>query len=160
LVKRYLRQRWEAGERNGAVLWAELKAQGYPGSLRSVYRRLALWHDHPRQYQPAASPESVSPAPLDGLTPGKIIGWMVARPGTLSWEAQEQLDRLCQLDSTLAQARELTQCWLDLIRSHTDEGLDRWLKDERASTVRQFLPFARSIEQDKAAVQREKSSER
>jgi hypothetical protein len=26
---RYLRQRWEAGERNGTVLWEELKAKGY-----------------------------------------------------------------------------------------------------------------------------------
>jgi hypothetical protein len=36
-----LRKRWEAGERNSTVLWEELKVQGYTGSLRSVYRRLA-----------------------------------------------------------------------------------------------------------------------
>ncbi len=38
---RYLRERWEAGEHNGTLLWEELKAQGYTGSSRSVYRRLA-----------------------------------------------------------------------------------------------------------------------
>ena len=26
---RYLRERWEAGERNGTLLWEELKAKGY-----------------------------------------------------------------------------------------------------------------------------------
>jgi transposase len=94
----------------------------------------------------------VSPTPLDGLTPGKVIGWILARPEELSSESKEQLDRLCELDSTLAQARDLTHSFLDLIRSHTDEGLDRWLKDVRASTVRQLLPFVRGVEQDKAAV--------
>jgi transposase len=31
-------KRWQAGERNGLVLWRELKAQGYTGTDRSVYR--------------------------------------------------------------------------------------------------------------------------
>lgn len=149
---RYLRKRWEAGEHNGTVLWEELKTQGYSGSARSVYRRLALWRDHPSQLQSAASPALVSPTPLDGLTPGKVIGWILARPEELSSESKEQLDRLCELDNTLTQARDLTHSFLGLIRAHTDEGLDRWLKDVRASTVRQLLPFVRSIEQDKAAV--------
>ncbi|MBA3823100.1 MAG: hypothetical protein H0X24_04225 [Ktedonobacterales bacterium] len=39
----YLRERWEASEHNGTVLWEELQAQGYHGSMRSVYRRLASW---------------------------------------------------------------------------------------------------------------------
>jgi transposase len=77
---------------------------------------------------------------------------MVARPEALAPEAQEQLDRLCQMDSQLSQARELTHGFLDLIRHHTGEGLDTWLKDVRASTVREFLPFARSVERDKAAI--------
>lgn len=56
------------------------------------------------------------------------------------------------MDDTLAQARELTHDFLDLIGHQSNEGLDTWLKDVRASTVRQFLPFARSIERDKAAI--------
>jgi transposase len=62
------------------------------------------------------------------------------------------LDRITQLDGTLAQARELTHAFLDLIRHHSGEGLDTWLKDARASTVRGFLTFARSVERDKAAI--------
>jgi len=34
----------------------------------------------------------------------------------------------------------------------TGEGLDTWLKDVRASTLREFLPFACSIKRDKAAI--------
>jgi transposase len=77
---------------------------------------------------------------------------MVARPGTLSQVAQEQLDRLCQMDSQLSQARELNHGFLDLIRQHSGEGLDSWLKDVRTSSVREFLPFARGVERDKTAI--------
>ncbi len=149
---RYLRERWEAGERNGTVLWEELKTQAYTGSSRSVYRRLATWRDRPRKLGLPTSPGSVPRSPFEDVTPGKIIGWMVARPETLSPEAQEQLDRLCQMDGTLAQARELTHGFLDLIRHHSGEGLDSWLKDVRASTIPEFLSFARSVERDKAAI--------
>ncbi len=149
---RYLRQRWDAGERNGAVLWEELKAQGYTGSNRSVYRRLAKWRDHPQKLGLPTSPGSVPRSPFEDVTPGQVIGWIVARPETLTSEAQKQLDRLCQMDGTLAQARELTQRWLDLIRHHSGEGLDAWLKDVRTSSVREFLPFARSVERDKTAI--------
>jgi len=134
---RYLRERWEAGERNGTVLWEELKTQGYTGSSRSVYRRLATWRDHPRKPAVPAASGSVPRSPLEDVTPGQVIGWMLARPGTLTPQAQ---------------ARELTHGFLDLIRHHSGEGLDTWLKDVRASTVREFLPFARSVERDKPAI--------
>ncbi len=37
---RYVRARWEAGERNGLTLWEEIQEQGYTGSSRPVYRYL------------------------------------------------------------------------------------------------------------------------
>ena len=148
----YLRQRWEAGERNGTVLWEELKAKGYRGSMRSVYRRLAKWRDHPRKPGLPVSPGSVPRSPLEDVTPGQVIGWMLARPEMLSPKAQEQLDRITQMDEILAQARELTHGFLHLIRHHSSEGLESWLKDVRASRIREFLTFARSIERDKPAI--------
>ena len=56
------------------------------------------------------------------------------------------------MDGQLALARELTHGFLDLIRRHNGEGLDTWLKDVRASTIGEFLAFARSVQQDKAAI--------
>ncbi len=149
---RYLRERWDAGERNGIVLWEELKTQGYQGSMRSVYRRLTKWRDHPRQPGLSASLGSLPRSPLEGVTPAKIIGWMLARPEMLSRRTQEQLDQLCQMDDQLAQARELTHGFLELIRRQSTKGLDSWLKNVRASGIPQFLSFARSVEQDKAAI--------
>ena len=56
------------------------------------------------------------------------------------------------MDEILAQARALTLGFLHLIRHHSSEGLESWLKDVRASRIREFLTFARSIERDKAAI--------
>jgi len=77
---------------------------------------------------------------------------MLARPGTLSPEAEAQLDQITQMDNTLAQARELTHGFLDLIRRQSGEGLDNWLKTVHASPVRQFHIMARSLERDKSAI--------
>jgi transposase len=148
----YLRERWEAGEHNGTVLWEELKVQGYTGSQRSVYRRLTKWREQPRKRGLPTSPESAPRSPLEDVTPGQMIGWMLARPGMLSPEAEARLDQITQMDGTLAKARELTHRFLDLIRHHSGEELDTWLKDARASTVREFHTFARSLERDKPAI--------
>jgi transposase len=140
---RYLRERWDAGERNGTVLWQALKDQGYKGSMRAVYRRLEKLREHSA---------SLPPSPLDGVTPAKIIGWILARPETLDQQTQEQLDQLCQMDDQLALARELTHGLLDLVRHQSTEDLESWLKKARNSGIRQFFSFASSIEQDKAAI--------
>ena len=148
----YLQTRWEAGERNGTVLWEELKAQGYTGSSRSVYRRLAAWRHHPRKSEVPLLAVVAPHLPFEGVTPGKVIGWMLARPETLSSKTREQFERITQMDDTLTQARELTRGFLNLIRHHNSKGLESWLNDVRASTLREFRLFARSLEQDKDAV--------
>jgi transposase len=56
------------------------------------------------------------------------------------------------MDNQLAQARELTHDFLGLVRHQGTEDLETWLKKARTSGIRQFLSFARSIEQDKAAI--------
>jgi transposase len=117
-----------------------------------IYRRLAAWRDHPRKPGVPSSPGSAPRRPFEGMTPGKVMGWMLARPETLSSGAREHLDRITQIDDTLAQARELTHGFLNLMRNHNSEELDSWLTDVHASSIREFLTFARSVERDKAAI--------
>jgi transposase len=149
----YLRQRWEDGEHNGTLLWQELQAKGYRGSQRSVYRRLAQWRQQARQPALPVSAEAVpAGSPFDEVTPSQLIGWILARPEKLTGQAQEQLDRLCLLDAQLGQARELAQGFLELIRHHNAEGLQSWLKAASASALRPFRSFARSLQQDHAAI--------
>jgi transposase len=81
----YLRERWDAGERNGALLWQGLKDQGYKGSMRTVYRHVENLREHS-----AALP----PSPLDGATPAKIIGWLLA----LYWLLGSSVQKLALQD--------------------------------------------------------------
>src|SRR5260370_26559223 len=104
---RYLRERWDAGERNGTVLWEELKAKGYTGSSRSVYRHLAKWREHPRKRGLPASLESVPRSPFEHVTPGKVVGWMLAPPGPLRPKAQAQVGMIVALAGTLTESRKL-----------------------------------------------------
>jgi len=148
----YLRERWEAGEYNGMVLWEALRTQGFTGSSRSVYRRLRQWRAHPYQRMLLVNQPSSTRSPWSDLTPGKVVGWIIARPEHLRSQDRERLERICQVDEVLAQARMLMQQWLTMIRRHTAEPLERWLQDVRTSALPQWLPFARSIERDKAAI--------
>lgn len=143
----YLRARWEAGQDNGLRLWEELKARGYTGSLHSIYRRLAVFRGGSRPYRSpsAASAEGVPSSPLDDLTPGKVVGWIIARPETLTAEGREHLEWMRQMDLVIAQARDLTRRWLGFIRSHTSEGLGSWLREMRVSSIPAFVSFARGV---------------
>ena len=99
-----------------------------------------------------AAAEAVPRSPLEDLTPGKVIGWIIARPETLPPEAQASLEQVCQVDPVIAQARTLTSAWLGLLRAHTSDGLDTWLREARASSIPAFVSFARSVGRDKAAI--------
>ena len=129
-----------------------MQAQGYTGSQRSLYRRLGRWREGPRRRGTVAAHPAPPRSPLDDLTPGQVIGWIIARQETLTLEAAARLEGLCQLDPVIAQARDLAQRWLGFIRTHTSEGLDIWLEDMRASSIPAFVSFARSVERDKAAI--------
>jgi transposase len=43
----YLQHRWAQGRRDATVLWSELQAQGFTGSLRMVQRAVAAWRPQP-----------------------------------------------------------------------------------------------------------------
>jgi transposase len=147
-----LHERWEAGERDGRVLWEDLKRQGYRGSLRSVYRRLERWRAGPRRWSSSTFTRDLPPSPWEEVTPGKIVGWIIARAETLHPEDQTRLEQLCERDSTLADARALAQRWFGFIRAHSCAGLESWLKDMRSSSIPAFVSFARSVERDKTAI--------
>jgi hypothetical protein len=124
----------------------ELKAKGFTGSSRSVASR--VW---PNGASIHASVDcllrlSQSLARLSKTSPqGRSSGGCWPVQGSFAKTAEAQLDQITQMDGTLAQARELTHGFLDLIRHHSGEGLDAWLKDVRASTVREFLTFAKLV---------------
>src|SRR5262249_10943994 len=58
----YLRERWDAGCRNIAVLWREVRAQGYAGGYSALYAHLVRWRDQASSTarSPSSSPRRFS----------------------------------------------------------------------------------------------------
>jgi transposase len=64
----YLQRRWAEGCRDATILWSELQAQGFTGSLRMVQRAVAAWRPQPRVRGPRRRPsQPAGPVGTPGL---------------------------------------------------------------------------------------------
>jgi transposase len=72
----YVLKRWQSGERNGLAIFREIKAQGYPGTERSVYRYLKTL----KQTEVRAS---VNPARIRKYAANTAVWLFVHDPATL-----------------------------------------------------------------------------
>ncbi len=79
----YLQARWNAGCRDATVLWQELRARGFTGSLRMVQRLVAGWRVEPARRGRAAHIPGPTPVPappcLRPPSPHQAV-WLLLRP--------------------------------------------------------------------------------
>jgi transposase len=144
----YVRERWAAGAQNGRQLHAELQAQGYRGSLSSVYRALKWWRTgdgRQRRREPAAVRVAVQ-------SPRQATWLLLRAPADLSAEEAAYRAALCAHSPTLATAAALAQRFVDLVRHRQAAALDAWLDDVEACGIKELVNLARSLRRDDAAV--------
>jgi transposase len=145
----YLKQRWEEGVSTATQLWRKLQARGYTGSQSSVYRAL-------KPLGPRALPKGAAPRPggttRRALSPRQAM-WALLR------DEEELTEREVQARSTLraaapmiAEAAELGERFLRLIRQRDASALDPWLEDAGVSGVVELRRFATGLRQAYAAV--------
>jgi transposase len=142
-----VRAHWAAGARSGPRLLAALRADGYQGSLASIYRFL-------RHYRPGDGRRVRRVAAVPGVrvrSPRQAM-WLLVRP-TEALDADDAAYRaaLCQCP-TLATLTSLAQRFLALLRERQVEALDPWLADAERSGIKELAGFARSLRRDYAAV--------
>lgn len=142
-----VRAHWAAGARSGPRLLAALRADGYRGSLGSIYRLL-------RHYRPGDGRRVRRVAALPGVrvrSPRQAM-WLLVRPAE-ALDADDAAYRaaLCQCP-TLATLTALAQRFLALLRERRVEALDPWLADAERSGIKELAGFARSLRRDYAAV--------
>lgn len=157
--KIYLRERWNQGCHNGLQLESELRAQGYKGSQRGVYRYLAT-------LEPAAFPpvkhgsastntqaaSSIPSNPLLTLSAQQATWLFFRRKTDLKEEELKNLQLLRQSSPRAETAYQLVEKFLQMVRERTGEQLDAWLEEVKASQLEAFKPFVTGIQQDKNAV--------
>lgn len=141
----YVLKRWQDGERNGLALWREIKAQGYTGTDRSVYRHLETL----KRVEVKAS---VNPVRLQKYSANTAVWLFIRDPHTLDEAEQEDLTTFFQASITLKRAYVLIQDFLNMVHKREGERLDGWLAKLAESDLPELRSFASGIEKDKAAV--------
>lgn len=149
--KAYVLKRWLEGVRKGSQLCQELKALGYRGSERAVYRYLTF-------LRTTLLPEEQTTTrmtPLQGPFSAKQAVWLLIRqPEELDEHQQHELTRLCRASFDIEKAYQLAQRFRSMLRHLQGEQLlDGWLQDASRSGIPEVQQFAAGIQRDKAAVQ-------
>jgi len=136
----WLDEQWDAGRRNGAALWRELKERGFRGCLGVV----SEWSAR-RKRAEKADPAALARAPSART---------VARLLTIGRERLSKAETLtvAAVESSVAvlvEARDTIQEFQGIIRRKALDELDAWIGKARNSLV---ASFANGVSKDKAAV--------
>jgi transposase len=155
--KTYLLERWHQGCRSGAQLERELRAKGYKGSQKAIYRCLAsleLFLSSPSRRSGAQSRETTKSQhnPLLALSASQATWLFFRKEEDLKAEEQENLRLLRQASPDLETAYQLVQEFLSMVRELTGERLEEWLGKVEAEALQAFQPFVTGVQQDKDAV--------
>jgi transposase len=149
----YLRERWQQGCRQGAQLERELRAKGYKGSPRAIYRYLETLEALSFSARKSGSPSATKPLnPLVTLSAQRATWLFFRRPEDLKQEEREMLQQLRQASPHLEAAYRLVETFLQMVRERTGEQLDAWLAAVQASHLEAFESFVTGVQQDKDAV--------
>jgi transposase len=141
--KPWLRQRWNEGVHDAAVLHAELRQRGWAGSAQSVRRYVAPFR------QAAAAPAPVPAVPKTR----QVTRLLLSHPGHL------QPVELAQLDDIRARCPHLdalaghVTAFAEMMTARTgSRDLDAWLAAVEADDQPELHSFAAGIRRDKEAV--------
>jgi hypothetical protein len=74
----YLRQRWDAGYRNGRMLFDEIRTLGYGGRYKSLHKVMSPWRLGNVAFERDAKPSSACPAPTISPLPMNIPARQIA----------------------------------------------------------------------------------
>jgi transposase len=147
----YLIRRWREGITDSMRLWRELQAQGYTPSARTVCRFITLLR---RAAEAGQVPEAqTSPyTRLQGPSARAVsFTWVCPKAKRLP-DAQTYVDQLTQVDPSIAQAYQLSQAFLTLVRERRGDALDAWMTAATHSGIETLARFAQGLQEDLAAV--------
>jgi transposase len=147
---RYLQARWDAGCHNAARLFRELRDHGFTGQqtlvkdyVRILRTGIATYHVRgPTQSAATASPPSV-----------RCVLWWLLRPDEqLEAQAQQFVARLCHINPSIGNARELALWFLRMLRERRVQEFGEWITFARDSGLPYLKGFAQRLLSDQAAV--------
>ena len=147
----YLEERWQAGCRNAAALWRELKERGFAGRPSTV----RVWGTRRRKQDPAVAPGGPSEpsAPVIKTpvppTPRRAARLLTEERGKLGADDRRFVVALRERSSTIAAAADLTARFARMVKDKTPDAFDGWL---RAAETSALASFAAGLRRDEDAV--------
>jgi transposase len=153
----YLRTRWQEGGQDAQMVWEELQAHGYRGSVRTVQRAVAAWRVGPtlRGRHTRRLRRTTTSGTWDHhlLSAAQAV-WLLLRPSeALTPEEQQMRRRLLAAAPEVQSALEELLTFRRLIHERDSGAFEPWLEAAEASAVREVRAFAASLRRDQAAVQ-------
>ncbi|MBI3967132.1 MAG: ISL3 family transposase [Chloroflexi bacterium] len=153
----HLQTRWAEGGHNAKVLWQELRARGFPGTLRQGQRAVADWREAPRRRRhpaPLATPAGQPvPRPLRPPSSRQAV-WLLLRPGTQLAPAEPLMrHRLLAAAPTVQAALTVVEAFRALVRTRDRTALRPWFESAEACSVPEIRGLAASLRRDQAAVE-------
>jgi transposase len=138
----YLARRWREGQHVAKVLFDEIRALGYRGSVRSTARYVTRW----RRAEP--------PPPMYASLPGpRTLAWMLLRrPSELDEAEHLLLQRLAQRSPELTKTRHLVQQFMRMVRERRGRYLETWVESVHANGPPELRGFSRNLGRDWDAV--------
>lgn len=157
-----LQQRWQEGCRDATVLWGELRAQGFTGSLRMVQKAVSGWRVEPprtgwlaRRTGPQPQPAPPRPRPPSA----RQAVWLLLRPiEDLEPDQQVMRRRLLASTTEIPNVLSLIEAFRRMVHDRDADALDGWLPTAAASEAPELRAFAASLRRDRSAVEAALSS--
>jgi transposase len=154
--KPYLLERWNAGCCDALRLYGELQQRGYPGSYATVARyaqRLRQAQGQaPRQRRPRPTLPVVA-EPHQRLLTARQAAWLVVRhEEQRTQDDTQQLDELRAQHADVAEAIDLAQDFVHLVRQRQPQQLEPWLARAAKSVVGAWQRFAKGLRDDYDAI--------
>lgn len=151
----YLAERWAEGCRNATLLWQELQGRGFRGTLPMVRRQVSQWRsdDGRRQFRHDAAPGQKPARRAESLSP-RAAKWLLLGRRDEDDEGRARLrQRLHDACPAAAEVGRLAEGFRAVVRERDVAALDGWLREAKASKVRDLTGFAVGLERDRGAVE-------
>jgi transposase len=139
-------ERWQEGVHEAKQLYEEIRARGFPGTVRIVQRFVQALADDPLR---TPLPE-VSAA--ERFSANQATWLFIRDPRELTTTEQAELELICQRSATAQESYQLTQQFLTMLRQRRGQEFETWVSAVEASHLPELRRFAHSLLRDKEAV--------
>ena len=136
----WLEVQWDAGLRNGAELWRQLRLAGFGGGLRVVTE----WATRRRRAEKAESGLGHAPAART------IVRLMTIERNNLTKAQTMTVAAIEERLPDLVEARDVVESFHDMLRRKSSGDLEAWIERAEKSLV---ASFANGVIRDRAAIQ-------